>query len=102
MDKYLKVIDSLNSLEDIIKLAGETEDGETNRIEFKSICEPLDTPQSIGKAKSVIAKEICAFLNSGGGILCWGIEKEEKTKKIAIKNDSSVNLEDFLIRILKI
>lgn len=95
MNEYLKVIDSLNSLEDIIKLAGETEDGETDRIEFKAICEPLDTPQSIGKAKSVIAKEMCAFLNSGGGILCWGVEKEKKTKKITIKNDSSANLEDF-------
>lgn len=95
MENYFSKLDEIQTLEDIQKMSGNTEDGETDYLEFKSIRCDLSNRQNLGRAKSIIAKEICAFLNSGGGILCWGIEKDSDTGIIRVVNESNVNLEEL-------
>lgn len=95
MENYFSKLDKIQTLEDIQKMSGNTEDGETDYLEFKSIRCDLSDRQNLGRAKSIVAKEICAFLNSGGGILCWGIEKDSGTGEIGVANESNVNLEEL-------
>ena len=45
--------------------------------------------------KSLLAKEICAFLNTSDGIIAWGIEYSE-TNGIKISNDYNGNLYELL------
>lgn len=47
---------------------------ESDRIEYKSFRESGD----FKKKEATILKTICAFLNSGGGILVWGAPRREK------------------------
>lgn len=82
LDKYGETINveskpalSPEKLEDLIK------GGETNQVEFKPT---LLYNFSTGKAgigiKAIIAKTICAFLNSNGGFLFIGLTDEGKTQ----------------------
>lgn len=94
-DKFTNIKD----LNDLQSLVSETEDGESTTIEFKSITEKLKK-SNLGEPKALLAKEICAFLNSNDGILVWGAEKSEDGK-VAIVNRSEMNLEDNFDRQLK-
>lgn len=83
---------NLKDLNDLQPLVSETEDGESTTIEFKSITEKLKK-SNLGEPKALLAKEICAFLNSNDGILVWGAEKSEDGR-VTIVNESGMNLED--------
>ncbi len=89
------IFDSLNKLDDLQKLVSESEDGESPRLEFKAIKRPPNNSDKefIKHQKSLLAKEICAFLNTSDGIIVWGVECENN--KVAIVNDCTENLYDL-------
>lgn len=89
----------IKDLNDLQLLVSETEDGESATIEFKSITKELKK-SNLGESKALLAKEICAFLNSNDGILVWGAEKGEDGK-VVIVNESKINLEDTFDRQLE-
>ncbi len=68
---------NIENLDDLQPLVSETEDGESTTIEFKSITKEIKKSKSnLGESKALLAKEICAFLNSNDGILVWGGRKK--------------------------
>jgi hypothetical protein len=53
--------------------------GEGNQVEFKSsLVYHFGKQQAAIGVKAIIARTICAFLNSNGGYLCIGIKKEKE------------------------
>lgn len=62
-----------------IRLFFETPQVENDRLEFKSYFN-----KTLDEWCKDLAKEICAFLNSDGGILIWGAPSETKVKGIKI------------------
>lgn len=100
MSEFSKILASINSLNDVTKLADKTSDGETSTLEFKSAQEIINNEQQFGHAKDLLAKEICAFLNSNGGLLCWGIEKDKASGNLIISNSNGDKLADFFDRML--
>ena len=96
-----EIYDSLNKLDDLRRLISESEDGESPWLEFKAIKrQPNEKDKEFIKhQKSLLAKEICAFLNTSDGIIVWGVEYEKG--KLAITNDLTENLYDLLDRCIK-
>lgn len=98
-DNYVRLkYDSINSLDDIKTLISNSKDGETPWLEFKGIKKEKNTQgnsEFIRHQKSLLAKEICAFLNTSGGIIAWGIEYV-KDKNVEIVNDFNGNIYDLL------
>lgn len=90
---------NIKNLNDLQPLVSETEDGESTTIEFKSITEEIKK-SNLGDSKALLAKEICAFLNSNDGILVWGAEKSTDGR-ITIVNKGGINLEDTFDHQLK-
>ncbi len=94
-DKFVQI----ETLPDLQQLIGYTEDGETSLLELKSIREELKKSNR-QEYKALLAKEICAFLNSNDGIVAWGADFDRDTKKLVISNESSMNLADEFDRLL--
>lgn len=96
-----EIYGSLNKLEDLRKLISESEDGESSWLEFKAIKrQPNEKDKEFIKhQKSLLAKEICAFLNTSDGIIVWGIEYDKG--KLTITNDLTENMYDLLDRCIK-
>lgn len=91
-----EIFASLNKLEDLQKLVSESEDGESPWLEFKAIKRQSNEKDKefVRHQKSLLAKEICAFLNTSDGIIAWGIDCNNGTLKIA--NDYDKSLYDLL------
>jgi len=85
--------DEIATLKDIQDQMASTADGESTIFEFKEI---TATSSDDKKVKSLIAKEICAFLNSNDGILCVGVKNDGSTLKLS--NAYSGSLEDLIDR----
>ncbi len=88
--------DKINRLEDLQAFVTNTEDGESAILEFKSLQSDSFNNKNVGKTKAVLAKEICAFLNTNDGMILWGSDIDESTHKLIIKNGSRENLTNFL------
>ncbi len=96
-----EIYGSLNKLDDLRKLISESEDGESSWLEFKAIKRQPNKKDKefIKHQKSLLAKEICAFLNTSDGIIVWGVEYNKG--KLAITNDLTENLYDLLDKCIK-
>ena len=67
----------INTIEDVEKIISNTEDGENDWLEFKSVHKELKgSKKESARARVLFAKEICAFANTDGGILIIGVKKE--------------------------
>lgn len=87
--------DKINRLEDLQAFVTNTEDGESAILEFKSLQSDSFNNKNVGKTKAVLAKEICAFLNTNDGMILWGSDIDESTHKLIVKNGSRENLTNF-------
>ena len=59
------------------EIISDSKDGETPWFEFKAIKKEKGTQGNdnfIKHQKTLLAKEICTFLNTSDGIIAWGIE----------------------------
>lgn len=88
--------DKIDCLEDLQAFVISTDDGESAILEFKSLQSDSFNSKNVGKTKAVLAKEICAFLNTNDGMILWGSDIDESTRKLVVKNDSRENLANFL------
>nr|DAX83405.1 MAG TPA: putative DNA-binding domain protein [Caudoviricetes sp.] len=83
----------IKTIEDVEKIISNTEDGENDWLEFKSVCEKLKgSKKESAKARVLFAKEICAFANTDGGILIIGVKKNDSGLEVLNHED---NLEDW-------
>lgn len=89
--------DLIKSLDDLIPLISDSKDGESSWFEFKAINnqEQKSEKELIKHQKSLLAKEICAFLNTSDGIIAWGIEYSE-ADGIKISNEYNGSLYELL------
>ncbi len=92
MEEIKKIYDSIKTVEDINKYLSDTDDGESGIIEFKEV-DQLNDKSKKATFRAKIAKEMCAFANSEGGILVVGIKIENGKVVSACKEP---NLENFL------
>lgn len=92
-----KKYDLINCIEDLIPLISDSNDGEAPWLEFKAINnqERKNEKDFLVHQKSLLAKEICAFLNTLDGIIVWGVEYSE-SDGIKIRNDYDGNLYEVL------
>ncbi len=83
----------INTIEDVEKIISNTEDGENDWLEFKSVHNKLKgSKKESAKARVLFAKEICAFANTDGGILIIGVKKNDSGLEILNCED---DLEDW-------
>lgn len=74
------IFNKIEKIEDIKKYMSDIEDGETSYLEFKGVHHNLldkSEKKESAKFRLTIAKEICAFANTDGGILIIGVDKRE-------------------------
>lgn len=92
-----KKYELINCIEDLIPLISDSNDGEAPWLEFKAINnqERKNEKDFLIHQKSLLAKEICAFLNTLDGIIVWGVEYSE-SDGIKIRNDYNGNLYEVL------
>lgn len=72
------IFNKIEKIEDIKKYMSDIEDGETSYLEFKGVHDNLldkSKKKESAKFRLTIAKEICAFANTDGGILIIGVDK---------------------------
>ena len=72
------IFNKIEKIEDIKKYMSDIEDGETSYLEFKGVHHNLldkSEKKESAKFRLTIAKEICAFANTDGGILIIGVDK---------------------------
>ena len=72
------IFNKIEKIEDIKKYMSYIEDGETSYLEFKGVHDNLldkSKKKESAKFRLTIAKEICAFANTDGGILIIGVDK---------------------------
>lgn len=93
---------SIKSLGDLQPYLIDTEDGESPTLEFKSLQGYSFDKNNVGDTMANLAKEICAFLNTGGGLILWGGSYNKTTSQATISNASTENLSDFLDKRLSI
>nr|DAM56775.1 MAG TPA: putative DNA-binding domain protein [Caudoviricetes sp.] len=83
----------INTIEDVEKIISNTEDGENDWLEFKSVHKELKgSKKESARARVLFAKEICAFANTDGGILIIGVKKNDSGLEVLNYED---NLEDW-------
>lgn len=89
--------DSIKHLDDLRSLISESKDGESSWFELKAINnqEQKSEKEFIKHQKSLLAKEICAFLNTSDGIIAWGIKYSE-SDGVKISNEYNGNLYELL------
>lgn len=93
-----EIFDNINSLDDLRKWVSESADGESLWLEFKSIRKEKESQRqgSLEKhIKTMVAKAMCAFLNTCDGILCLGVEYS-KDKGLVEKNEYEGSLYKLL------
>lgn len=93
MDEIQKIYHDISTVDDINKYSSDTDDGESGIIEFKSVTKTLNSKNAIANNKALMAKEMCAFANSEGGILVVGVEVKDGKVVPACEEP---NLENFL------
>lgn len=93
MDEIQKIYHDMSTVDDINKYLSDTDDGESGIIEFKSVTKTLNSKNAIANNKALMAKEMCAFANSEGGILVVGVEVKDGKVVPACEEP---NLENFL------
>ena len=74
------IFNKIEKIEDIKKYMSDIEDGETSYLEFKGVHDNLldkSKKKESARFRLTIAKEICAFANTDGGILIIGIDKRK-------------------------
>lgn len=74
------IFNKIEKIEDIKKYMSDIEDGETSYLEFKGVHDNLldkSRKKESARFRLTIAKEICAFANTDGGILIIGVDKRE-------------------------
>ena len=74
------IFNKIEKIEDIKKYMSDIEDGETSYLEFKGVHDNLldkSKKKESARFRLIIAKEICAFANTDGGILIIGVDKRE-------------------------
>lgn len=74
------IFNKIEKIEDIKKYMSDIEDGETSYLEFKGVHDNLldkSKKKESARFRLTIAKEICAFANTDGGILIIGVDKRE-------------------------
>lgn len=83
----------INTIEDVEKIISNTEDGENDWLEFKSVHNKLKgSKKKSAQARVLFAKEICAFANTDGGILIIGVKKNDSGLEVSNCED---DLEDW-------
>ncbi|RYC72508.1 helix-turn-helix domain-containing protein [Candidatus Nanogingivalis gingivitcus] len=92
MDEIRKIYHNIVNTDDINKYLSDTDDGESGIIEFKEV-DQLNDKSKKATFRAKIAKEMCAFANSEGGILVVGVKVEDGKVIPACKES---NLENFL------
>ena len=93
------IFEKINTFDDIKNLVTSTDDGESPTLEFKSLPADSFSSDRVGETKAVLAKEICAFLNTNDGLIAWGADFDKSKRKASINNKTSENLMEFLDRI---
>ena len=71
------IFNKIEKIEDIKKYMSDIEDGETSYLEFKGVYYNLldkSKKKESARFRLTIAKEICAFANTDGGILIIGVD----------------------------
>lgn len=91
MNSTRLLYDNISTLKDIESQMAATVDGESTIFEFKEIVASSNNDKKI---KSLIAKEICGFLNSNDGILCVGVKNDKGALKVS--NVYTGSLEDLI------
>lgn len=74
------IFNKIEKIEDIKKYMSDIEDGETSYLEFKGVHDNLldkSKKKESARFRLTIAKEICAFANTDGGILIIGVDKRK-------------------------
>lgn len=92
MDEIRKIYHNIVNTDDINKYLSDTDDGESGIIEFKEV-DQLNDKSKKATFRAKIAKEMCAFANSEGGILVVGVKVKDGKIIPACKES---NLENFL------
>ena len=92
MEEIKKIYNNIKTVEDINNYLSDTDDGESGIIEFKAVGK-LSGKSEKGNFRALIAKEMCAFANSEGGILVVGVKIEDGK---ALSACEEPNLENFL------
>jgi len=87
--------EKIDRLGDLQSYVIDTDDGESAILELKSLQSDSFNSKNVGKTKAVLAKEVCAFLNTNDGMILWGSNIDKTTRKLIIKNDSNENLSNF-------
>lgn len=89
--------DLIKSLDDLIPLISDSKDGESSWLEFKAIKKQVFEKEKefLRHQKSLLAKEICAYLNTSDGIIAWGIEYSE-ADGVKISNEYNGSLYELL------
>ena len=94
-----EIYDRISNFKDIQDMTTGTDDGESPTLEFKSLQANSFSNSNVGETKAVLAKEICAFLNTNDGLIIWGADYNKQDHKAFINNQTSENLEEFLDKI---
>lgn len=86
------IFDKITDLSSLEKYAPDSKDKELSWLELKAITRAEDESEKsmMKHQKSLLAKEICAFLNTSDGIIAWGVESTQNG--LEVKNDYSGNL----------
>ena len=80
------IFNKIEKIEDIKKYISDIEDGETSYLEFKGVHDNLLDKKGSARFWLIIAKEICAFANTDGGILIVGVDKQEDGGGLKLEN----------------
>lgn len=83
------IFNKIEKIEDIKKYMSDIEDGETSYLEFKGVHHNLldkSKKKESAKFRLTIAKEICAFANTDGGILIIGVDNQKDGGGLKLEN----------------
>lgn len=95
-----EIFDNINSLDDLQKWVSESIDGESLWLEFKGIRKEKDDWGVVAFEKHIrtlVAKEVCAFLNTCDGTICLGVDYDSN-KELVKMNEYEGDLYKYLER----
>lgn len=96
MNSLEEKFDQINTIDDLQPYSISTDDGESSILELKSLQNDSFNSDNIGKTKAILAKEVCAFLNTNDGLILWGGDIDKTNQKLKIENHSDKNLANLL------